>query len=192
MDFFKKIFSSKSKTYDSLKESHPEDKTAQMTDDELFVFNFIKNGGQFFYPEDMDEFKTELLKLLTHLDIPYYNVLERSYYHFLNKLHIPAEFGFSKQGILLGGCESLIATEGAIMTTEKHTSNYRNTDLPHKRVIVALSSQITSTKNQALSNINKKYETPPANIQTMSIFAPPTDALQSGNWYEVYLFLIEN
>jgi len=192
MDFLKKIFSSKSKTYDKLKETHQDTKTDFMSEDERFVYNFIKNGGQFFYPEDMEQFKSGLLKLLKHLEISNYHVLERSYYHFLKKINIPVEFGFTKQGVLLGGCESLIAHDGAIMTTEKHTSNYRNPDLPHRRVIVALSSQITPTKSQALSNINKKYETLPSNIQTMSIFAKPKDALQGGNWFEVYLFLIEN
>jgi len=192
MDFFKKIFSSKTKSYDNLKEEQQEEKTKQMPDDERFVYNFIRNGGRFFYPEDMDSFKKELLKLLKHLKISHYSVLERSYFHFLNKLNVPVQSGFSNESVLLGGCESLIAEEGAIMTTEKHTSSYRNTDLPHRRVIIALSSQITPSKTQALSNINKKYDTPPANIQTMSIFATPKDALQSGNWYEVYLFLIEN
>jgi len=64
--------------------------------------------------------------------------------------------------------------------------------LPAKRVIVAMSTQILPDKQQALIKINNKYQKPPANIQTMSIFAPPKDDLSGGKWYETYLFLIEN
>ncbi len=192
MDFFKKIFSPKSKTYDNLQEEQEEAKTAQMPDDERFVYKFIQNGGKFFYPEDMEQFRMELLKLLKHLQIDEYAVLERSYFHFLQKLKVPVKFGVKTDDVLLGGCESLIAHEGAIMTTDKHTGEYRNGELPQKRVIVALSDQIVSAKTQALSAINKKYDSPPANIQTMSIFAPDKNTLTGGKWFEVYLFLIEN
>jgi L-lactate utilization protein LutC len=118
--------------------------------------------------------------------------MERSYLHFLNKLGVPVTADFQNAPVLLGGCESLIANEGAIMTTANHTKSFRNHELPAKRVIVALSTQIVPDKQQALIRINNKYQKPPANIQTMSIFAPPKDDFSGGKWYETYLFLIEN
>jgi len=190
MDFFKKIFSSKSKKYDQINEEKKDER--QMTDDELFVYHFVNKGGKFFYPDDMDDFKRQLLSLLQHLNKDAYAVIERGYFHFLEKLGVPVKFSFDKDDVLLGGCESLIAEEGAVMTTSKHTSEYRNMELPQKRVIIALSNQITPNKSQALIDIKKKYEKPPVNIQTMSIFAPPENNLAGDRWYEVYLFLIEN
>ena len=192
MDFIKRFFSSKSKSYEHLNDESDDEQTGSMEIDELFVYHFKQNGGAFFYPDDMDDFKTGLLKLLKYLDIESFTVLERSYFHFLNKLNIPVTDQFDKTGVLLGGCEALIADEGSIMTTATHTKEYRNVDLPQRRVIVALTNQITSSKTQALIDINNKYEKPPANIQTMSIFAQPKNDLSGNKWYETYLFLIEN
>ncbi len=192
MDFLKKIFSSKSKDYKHLQEQAEDNKTASMEDDERFVYHFIQKGGKFFYPDDMDDFKRELINLLKYLKADSYAVIERSYFHFLEKLGVPVKYSFTETDVLLGGCESLIADEGAIMTTATHTKEYRNIELPHKRVIVGLSNQIVSNKSQALIAINKRYETPPANIQTMSVFSKPQNDLSGGKWYETYLFLIEN
>jgi len=192
MDFIKKFFSSKDKAYDHKEEDLESLDTSSMSIDEKFVFNFIKQGGHFFYPDDMDDFKNELLKLLDYLKLNKYLVLERSYFHFLKKLEIPVTDQIDNAGALLGGCEYLIAEEGAVLTTEKNTKEYRNTELPKKRIIIALSTQIVSEKSEALVKINHKYQKPPANIQTMSIFAKPKYGLSGLYWYDTYLFLIEN
>ena len=192
MDFFKRIFPSKSKKYEAFDEEQETVETDNMPLDELFVFNYKQKGGAFFYPEDMDDFKNSLLQLLKFLNVENFIVIEPAYLQFLKKIQIPATGHLDKNGILLGGCEALIANEGAIMTTATHTGEYRNQELPQRRVIIALSNQITPNKSQALTEINNKYEKPPANIQTMSIFAKPKNDLSGNRWYETYLFLIEN
>lgn len=193
MDFFKKIFSTKNKKLEQsekIQEKEPKDK---MSIDEHFVYHFVKKGGYFFYPNDMDDFKSELLKILQLTQQEYFSVIERAYYHLLKKMKIPVRFdNFSSDDILLGGCELLISNESAIMTTSRQTGEYRNTQLPQKRLIVSMSNQIVADKTEAMTFINKKYETPPSNIQTMSIFAPTENSIVQGQWYEVYLFLIEN
>ena len=192
MDFFKRIFHSKSKKYEQLDEEQETSETNDMPLDELFVYNFKQKGGAFFYPDDMDDFKNSLLQLLKYLDADNFMVLEQDYLQFLNKIEIPATGKLENDGVLLGGCEALIADEGSIMTTAKHTKEYRNQELPLRRVVIALSNQITANKSQALTDINNKYEKPPVNIQTMSIFAKPKNDLSGNKWYETYLFLIEN
>ncbi len=192
MDFFKRLFPSKTKKYEHLDEVSQDMNTEQMSIDELFVFNFKQKGGAFFYPEDLNDFTDSLKQLLKYLNAEKYTVLEQPYYRFLKRMSIPATDQFDKNGVLLGGCEALIADEGAIMTTAEHTREFRNRELPRRRVIVALSDQITPNKSQALTRINNKFEKPPANIQTMSIFARPENDLSGNNWYETYLFLIEN
>ena len=192
MGFIKRFFSSKTDKYDHLDEDQEPVVTDNMSLDELFVYNYKQKGGAFFYPDDMEDFKDSLLQLLKYLGVEKYMVLERSYLQFLKKMQIPVTEQFDKNAVLLGGCEMLIANEGAIMTTATHTKEYRNQELPQRRVIVALSDQITPNKSQALTDINNKYKKPPANIQTMSIFAKPKNDLSGNNWYETYLFLIEN
>ncbi len=191
MEFFKKIFSSKSKDYDK-DEVEDIDQLTKMPVDEHFVFRFKENGGKFFYPEDMDSFASELLKLLKYLKKDRFSVIERSYLHFLEKLKVPCTTELTKDAVLLGGCESLIAEEGAVMTTSRQTKNFRNIDLPNTRVFIALSNQITLSKADALREINKKYEDYPSNIQTLSVFKKNKEGEVSENWFDTYLFLIEN
>ncbi len=192
MNFIKKFFSSKTKTYENQLDKAVEGPSKKLPLDEMFVHNFVKKGGRFFYPENMEDFRLELLKLLKYLKLQKFGVIENSYALFLNKLHIPVTTDWKKAGILLGGCEYLIAQEGAILTTAQNSQSWRNHELPHRRVIIALANQIVAHKTDALIKINNKYKKPPANIQTMSIFAQSKDDLLGGKWYETYLFLIEN
>ncbi len=191
MEFFKKIFSSKSKSYEKAQEDE-QDEMLNMPKDELFVYQYKKNGGKFFYPSDMDAFNQELLKLLKYLKVEKYTVLERSYLHFLQKMNVPVTSEINDDAVLLGGCESLIADHGAIMTTSKQTQNLRNRELPKTRIFIGLSNQIVTSKADALHIINKKYEVYPSNIQTISIFKEPNKNSVDNKWYDTYLFLIEN
>jgi len=191
MEFFKKFFSSKSKDYDK-DEIADFDQLSKMSVDEHFVFRYKENGGKFFYPEDMESFASELRNLLNYLNKEHFSVIERSYLHFLEKLNVPCTTEIAKDAVLLGGCESLIAEEGAIMTTSHQTKNFRNIELPNTRIFVALSNQIIFSKADALREINKKYEDYPSNIQTLSIFKKNMEGSLSENWFDTYLFLIEN
>ncbi len=190
MQFLKKFFSNKNKNYD--RDQELEDlKMEKLPLDEVFVINFKKNGGKFFYPEDMDELKKELSAILEINNEKNYQTIERAYYHFLKKMNIPAKEYKDDSGILIGGCEYLIADDGAIMTTSKQLKHYRNNNLPKKRVIIATSNQIVKDKRQALEEINKKYDDYPTNIQTISHFKESENDLNGNTWLETYLFLIE-
>ncbi len=190
MQFLKKFFSNKNKNYDKEKQSE-EVELNNLPLDEIFVINFKKNGGKFFYPADMNELTIELKNILKINNENKYNFIERAYYHFLKKIGIPANEFKNNNGILIGGCEYLIAVDGAIMTTSKQLKHYKNNEVPHKRVIIATSNQIVKDKRQALEEINKKYEIYPTNIQTSSNFKENSDELNGNNWVETYLFLIE-
>jgi len=190
MQFLKKFFSNKNKNYEKEKELE-DSKINQLPMDEIFVINFKKNGGKFFYPEDMDELEQELKAILDITGEKTYHFIERAYFHFLKKMNIPISPFENNSGILIGGCEYLIADDGALMTTSKQLKHYRNDKLPKKRLIIATSNQIVKDKRQALEEINKKYDEYPTNIQTISNFKKNEDDLNGNNWVETYLILIE-
>jgi len=190
MQFLKKFFSKKNKLYNKENELE-ETEINQLPIDEIFVINFKKNGGKFFYPQGINELNNELQALLKMTKETQYSYIERAYYHFLKKMNIPVNEFKDHSGILIGGCEYLIADDGAIMTTSKQLKHYRNDKLPKKRVIIATSNQIVKDKRQALEEINKKYDEYPTNIQTISTFMKNDDELNGNNWVETYLFLIE-
>ncbi len=195
MEFFKKYFSSKHKKFDQDIEEAEDSQIEQMPLDETFVYNFKKNGGKFFYPDDIDDYKDELLRILKFLHTEKYAVLERGYFHFLQKLDIPVTDKIDDNSVLIGGCEYLIADNGSIMTTSKQTKDKRNQELPKKRVFIGLSNQIIESKAEALIEINRKYETYPSNIQTIRSFREGEGNIlteSSSHWYDAYLILIES
>ena len=192
MNFIKKLFLKKVKKDDDGIQKGVKKNVEHLPVDEVFVRNFVKKGGYFFYPENLDYLEIELRKILKFLNLSSFGVIEPEYKQLLTKLNIPFTAEWQKVNNLLGGCEHLIANEGAILTTEKNSRSWRNQELPKHRIIIALASQIVSHKTEALIKINNNYQKPPANIQTMSIFAKPADGLSVGTWYKTFLFLIEN
>ncbi|HFX18262.1 MAG TPA: hypothetical protein ENK64_03895 [Flavobacteriales bacterium] len=192
MNFIKKIFLNKTKdnsTFNSIENNHA---FISKNLDEQFVSKFINKGGHFFYPEHLKDLKVSLLKILSLTNNDKFFVLEKDYMTFLKKINIPFTTKLNETNILISGCEFLIADEAAIMTTSRNTKEYRHNELPQQRVVIAMTNQIVQSKNDALIIINNSYEKPPANIQTISIFAEPSDDLLGSHWYKTFLFLIEN
>ena len=191
MQFFKNFFSSGKKNYDQLPDE-ADNLQKQLPVDEQFVVNYKQAGGRFFYPENMDELKLQLKALLKMLKEEKFIALDRGYYHFLKKLKLPVVSGINNKGILIGGCEYLIADEGAILVSSQNILNYRNNELPRKRVFIVTTDQIVKDKREALEKINKKYKDYPSNIQSFSKFSKDRQNDDtSAFWADTSLFLIE-
>ena len=191
MQFFKNFFSSGKKNYDQLPDE-TDNLQKQLPIDEQFVVNYKQAGGKFFYPEDMNELQLQLKALLKMLQAEKFIALDRGYYHFLKKLKLPVTSKNNKEEILIGGCEYLIAEEGAILVSSKNILHYRNSELPRKRVFIATTDQIVQDKREALEKINKKYKDYPSNIQSFSKFSKDRQNDDtSAFWADTSLFLIE-
>ncbi len=191
MQFLKKFFAKKNKHIDNDFSGEQNIDKSELETDELFVVNYKEKGGKFFYPESMEDLTEQLEIILKLTGQERYAVIERSYYHFLQKIKIPVTGDVKKSDILLGGCEYLMASEASILMTSKQLKNFRNSQLPKQRVIIATSDQIVFDKQKALQEINKKYDEYPSNIQSFSNFTKSNDDLLGNQWYETYLFLIE-
>jgi hypothetical protein len=190
MNFIKRFFPKKARSYPEMPSENQDANNLSL--DEQFVSKFINKGGHFYYPKDLENLKITLLQTLSITNNDKFLVLEKDYNHLLNKLNIPYTNNLNESRILISGCEFLIVDEAAIMTTARNTKDYRHNELPQQRVVIAMTNQIVQSKNDALIMINNSYEKPPANIQTISIFAEPSDDLLGSHWYKTFLFLIEN
>ncbi len=191
MQFIKKIFGKKKKGLETASKSTSSVDKSQLDVDELFVVNFKENGGKFFYPADIDELKTQLELLLKIEGEDKYAVVERSYLHFLKKLKISVTDDLSNSKILLLGCEYLLASEGAVLFTSQHLKNTAKQQSKYKRVILATSDQIVMDKQQAMQEINKKYDEYPSNIQSFSNFKISEENTSDAPKTNTFLFLIE-
>jgi len=199
MSLFKKIFGASNDVTGEEKNSdmNPFLPEQQIPVDELFTFNFKKNGGKFIYCDNLSEVHDQFLNILEENDWFECEVLcfEPKLYTLLdeNKLlyNKPANPKF-----LLATCENLIADEGSILFSSNQIKQNKPNELPANIVIYATTSQILGSKSDGLREIKKKYDRDyPTNITTIKYFekAKEEDFLQYGSIAKnLYLLLLED
>ncbi len=199
MSLFKKIFGAANDVSNEEKnsEASPFLPEQQIPADELFTYNFKKNGGKFLYCENLSEVHDQFLNILEENDWFECEALcfEPKLYSLLDEnklLHDkPANPRF-----LLASCENLIADEGSILFSSNQIKQNKPNELPANIVIFATTSQILGSKSDGLREIKKKYDKDyPTNITTIKYFekAKEEDFLQYGSAPKnLYLLLLED
>ncbi len=198
MSLFRKIFGTGNDSSQS-EERESEYRRSEVTTpvDELFTFNFKKNGGKFLYCENLTEVKEQFENILEENDWfesdavcfepKLFSMLEENKLNYTN----PTDPKF-----LLASCENLIADEGSVLFSSNQIKQNKPNDLPSNIVILATTSQILETKSDGLRTIKKKYEKDyPTNITTIKYFekAKEEDFLQYGSAAKnLYLLLLED
>lgn len=198
MSIFKKLFGSSSSSDDQNQEEYnpylPESKTPA---DELFMSNFLKNGGKFIYCENMDEVKSQFENILEENDWFENEVLclEPNLYSLLDENKLPYK-DVKNPAFLFTGCENLIADEGSVLFSSKQIKQNKPNELPLNIVVFAAMSQIVSNKSEGLRKIKNKYKTDyPTNITTFKYFekAKNESFMQYGSVPKnLYLLLLED
>jgi hypothetical protein len=199
MSLFKKIFGAANDVSNEEKnsESNPFLPEQQVPVDELFTYNFKKNGGKFLYCENLAELHDQFLNILEENDWFECEVMcfEPKLYSLLdeNKLTYAKA---SQPKFLLATCENLIADEGSILFSSNQIKQNKPNELPANIVIVATTSQMLESKSDGLREIKKKYDREyPTNITTIKYFekAKEEDFLQYGSIAKnLYLLLLED
>ena len=199
MSLFRKFFGSINPASEEQKESEFSNSSTEkaIPIDELFTFNFKKNGGKFLYCDNRDEVKEQFENILEENDWFESEVIcyDTELFSMLddNKLtyNKPANPKF-----LLASCENLIADEGSILFSSKQIKQHKPNELPVNIIVFAKTSQIIGTKSDGLSAIKKKYERDyPTNITTIKYFekAKEEDFTQYGSIAKnLYLLLLED
>ena len=199
MSLFRKFFGSINPASEEQKESEFSNSSTEkaIPIDELFTFNFKKNGGKFLYCDNRDEVKEQFENILEENDWFESEVIcyDTELFSMLddNKLtyNKPANPKF-----LLASCENLIADEGSILFSSKQIKQHKPNELPVNIIVFAKTSQIIGTKSDGLSASKKKYERDyPTNITTIKYFekAKEEDFTQYGSIAKnLYLLLLED
>ena len=199
MSLFKKFFDSinpssvEDKDKESIK-SYPDSDTPL---DEVFVFNFKKNGGKFLYCENTTEVNDHFENILQENDWFESEALchEPNLYSMLDENKITYDKPKSP-AFFIASCENLIAEEGSILFCSKQIKQHKPNELPINIVVVATTSQIVAIKSDGLTTIKKKYESDiPTNITAIKYFekAKEEDFTQYGSVAKnLYLLLLED
>ena len=198
MSLFRKIFGSSNDASDEDNQSeYNAPKPSNLPVDDLFTFNFKKNGGKFIYCENLSEVKEQFENILEENDWFESEVLcnEPKLFNLLdeNKLIYtsPADPKF-----LFASCENLIADEGSVLFSSNQIKHKKPNELPDNIVILATTSQILESKSDGLRVIKKKYDKDyPTNITTIKYFekVQDEDFLTYGSCAKnLYLLLLED
>jgi hypothetical protein len=198
MSLFRKIFGSNNDASDEENQSeYNTPKPSNLPIDDLFTFNFKKNGGKFIYCENLNEVREQFENILEENDWFESEVLcfEPKLYNLLdeNKLSYtnPTEPKF-----FFASCENLVADEGSVLFSSNQIKQKKPNELPDNIVILATTSQILESKSDGLRVIKKKYDKDyPTNITTIKYFekVQEEDFLTYGSCAKnLYLLLLED
>ncbi len=198
MSLFRKIFGTSSEDSEAGNLSeYNTPKPSDLAIDDLFTFNFKKNGGKFIYCENLDEVKEQFENILEENDWFESEVLcyETKLFNLLddNKLEYTSPLA---PKFFFAGCENLIADEGSVLFSSNQIKQKKPNELPDNIVILATTSQILETKSDGLRVIKKKYDKDyPTNITAIKYFekALEEDFLTYGSSAKnLYLLLLED
>ncbi|GAA4079658.1 hypothetical protein GCM10022389_27130 [Flavobacterium cheonanense] len=198
MSLFRKIFGSSNDASDEENQSeYNTPKPSNLPIDDLFTFNFKKNGGKFIYCENLNEVREQFENILEENDwfesealcfeTKLYNLLDENKLSYTN----PTEPKF-----FFASCENLIADEGSVLFSSNQIKQKKPNELPDNIVILATTSQILESKSDGLRVIKKKYDKDyPTNITTIKYFekVQEEDFLTYGSCAKnLYLLLLED
>jgi hypothetical protein len=198
MSLFRKIFGSGNDASEEDNQSeYNAPKKSLMPVDELFTYNFKKNGGKFLYCENLNEVREQFENILEENDwfeseaLCYepklYNLLDENKLNYTNPTN-PKFF--------LASCENLISDEGSVLFSSNQIKHHKPNELPDSIVILATTSQILESKSDGLRVIKKKYvKDYPTNITTIKYFekVQEEDFLTYGSCAKnLYLLLLED
>lgn len=199
MSLFRKIFGGPNDVSSEEKnlETSPFLPEKEIPVDELFTFNFRKNGGKFLYCETLTELHDQFLNILEENDWFECEALcfEPKLYSLLDENKLVYDKPQNPK-FLLASCENLIADEGSILFSSNQIKQNKPNELPANIIIFGTTSQILESKSDGLREIKRKYDKEyPTNITTIKYFekAKEEDFLQYGSCAKnLYLLLLED
>ncbi|MEZ4854669.1 LUD domain-containing protein [Flavobacterium sp.] len=196
MNLFKQLFGKNKKNDDAENTESPYMPDKNIPVDEMFMQNFIKNGGKFVYCISLAEIAENFINILEENDW-----FEKEAICFDNRLTYLLDENkityktTENPTFLLCSCENLIADKGSILFSSNQLKEFKMDEIPKNLIVYATTSQLVNSKGDGLRTINRKYTNRPTNITTITLYKEPNeeDFLQYGSTYKnLYLLLLED
>ncbi len=199
MSLFKRLLGKKSKSDDKApsKEQSKYFPDKDLPTDEKFTRNFSKNGGKFLSCLNWEEVSDAFDNILLEND--WYEKEVFCMDEALVKKFDGYNLKFSKSDkscFVLSQCESLVASNGAILLCSKQIKEKKLSELPTNIIIFATTSQLVETISEGLHLIkSRSNKTIPTNITTIQDFESKDekDFMSYGSSTKnLYLLLMED
>lgn len=158
----------------------------------VFAQNFTENGGHFIYCEDNAVLIDNLELLLKEIPGPNRRLLcsEPVIQELLTLAGIHYETAWSDgQGLMVCGCENIIARTGSVLLSSCHGQNLQTTLLSSKKIVIAFASQLVRDFREALTNTRARYNGLLPSM--MTLFTLPVHNSEEQN-QQYYVFFIDD
>jgi len=166
----------------------------------IFAQQLTKLNGKFIYCENQKELSENLSSLMEENKWEKIFSFEKSVKEILKKSNLPFsenEKDISHVNVGVSLCEYLVARTGSVLTTSRQNAGRRLPAFANYHIVIAYTSQLVYTLQEALSGIKKKYEknfpSMIVNITGPSRTADIEKTLVQGAHgpKEIYVFLVE-
>tara|TARA_Y100001968_G_C19395474_1_gene738046 strand:- start:897 stop:1511 length:615 start_codon:yes stop_codon:yes gene_type:complete len=162
--------------------------------DVVFAKKLIQNNGNFFYCDsNIDLIKTiQALSKKLNTKLIYCN--ESILQDLLSKANIKYNHAeYLNCDTIVSSCEYMIAHQGKIMLSSKQLGRNDIKNLPQQHIIIAYTSQIVKSINDAMSGINTRYiDNLPSTITTITSNVETNNKNLEGNVKNLSVLLIED
>jgi len=191
MNFLKNLFKSKISKVPDIRFEIKQHKSL----DELFVDNFIANGGKFLYCQTLLDAKKNLASIFGQEQWQKVFTFSNKLSNLLNSININRVSSLENSDCYFSKCEQLIAEDGSILFSSKQLKEYKLLELPNKFIVYAKTSQLVNDKGESLASIKNKYQKTglPNNISAIKNYTldkKSVDFMNYGNNNTKQLFLI--
>ena len=194
MNFFKKIF----KNQNTLSEAEINEQNVDLSLDDCFVHNFIKNGGKFLYCKNNQDVTVNLDRIFNENDWDTISFIDQDLSKFSNALNVNTSSNFNNSLPFFTKCEALIAENGSLLFSENQIKNKKLATITNDFIVYATTSQMVRTKGESLTSIRLKYKTNiPGNISPIKSYGKQIDEEDflnygTNNSKNLYLLLLED
>lgn len=190
MNFFKNIFNSPKQ-----KESEPQVPDLQnLPLEQIFVENFIQNGGKFLYCTTLDEVVHNLNDIFKENKWEEVICIDNDLQKLLKTIPIKEIQQLSNEAPLFINCEHLIAENGSVLFSSNQIKDFKIPNLSQNFIVYATTSQLVKSKSDSLTGIKTRYQgNIPSNISAINNFntnSKDNDFMNYGNTNSKNLYLL--
>jgi len=191
MGIFKKLFKSHSSKEDKIEPDITDD---NLSLDQVFVNNFIKNKGKFLYCTSLTEVIDNVKDILEENNWESLICTDNDLQKLLKNNKLSFSEKLSNKHTFFSTCEHLIAENGSILFSSNQLSDYKLSELSENFIIYATTSQLVKTKGESLTGIKSRYQgNIPSNISPIKNYdlnLKKDDFMSYGNTNSKNLYLL--
>ncbi|MBN4082846.1 MAG: hypothetical protein COC16_04315 [Lutibacter sp.] len=194
MSFFKKLFNSP-------KEKETKEPTLDLENlslDQIFVQNFLKNNGKFLYCTTLEEVTLNLANIVQENSWEAIICIDNDLLKLVKTIPINTIEIFNNSHPIFISCEHLIAENGSILFSSNQLKDCKISELSENFIVYATTSQLVKTNGNGLTGIKTSYQgNIPSNISAIKNYNPNSkdnDFMSYGNTNakNLYLLLFED